>query len=90
MCLARVEVAVPELPTIQWAPLLRQIAEAGLIRRHSVRLLAADHMLKSLEPYRDLLTTMGRTLEEDQAFFLAACAAARLALDPDAGLQWAR
>jgi len=88
MTLARAEVAVPELPAAQATPLLAQVRAAGLLRRHQVRLLAIDRLMEAMQPYRELLTTMGRTLEEDHEFFLAAGVAARLAVDPDAGCPW--
>ena len=80
---------MPDLPTIPAAMLQAQLEAAGLSARHELRVVAADDLMDTLEPYRDLLTTMGRTLEAEQAFFLAACAAARLALDPAAGRRWA-
>jgi hypothetical protein len=88
MTLARAAVAVPELPTVQAEPLRRQIETACLPARHDLRLVDAEDLLAALEPYRDLLTTMGRSLDEERAFFLAACAAARLALDPATGRPW--
>lgn len=88
MTLARVRVAVPMLPPEQGAVLHRALETADLPRRHHLLRVAADDLLPPLAPYRDLLTTMGRGVEEDRAFFLAACAAARLAIDPAAGLEW--
>jgi hypothetical protein len=89
MTLARAAVAVPELPTMHAAMLRQQLTAAGLPARHDLRVVAADDLMDALEPYRALLTTMGRTLDEERGFFLSACAAARLALDPAAGRDWA-
>jgi hypothetical protein len=88
MTLARTVVAVPALGE-DWDRVLRHdIHAAGLSRRHELRCVSADDLLRTLEPYREILTTMGRTVPEDRAFFLAACAAARLAVDPSAGTAW--
>jgi hypothetical protein len=88
MLLTRVAAAVPELSSVYGDSLRKSLVAADLPLRHELRLVPADDLLSSLEPYREVLTTMGRTIEEDRAFFLAACAAARLALDPDAGHLW--
>ncbi len=85
MTLAPAEIAVPALPAEHLASLLAEIGAAGLPPRHTMRLVSAEDLLESLTPYRDLLTTMNRTIVEDPAFFLAAAVAARLALDPGAG-----
>ena len=88
MTFIRASVAVPALPSEWKADLCRALRAADLPRRHDIREVPADDLLEALTPYRDLLRTMGRTIEEDRAFFLAACAAARLALDPAAGTAW--
>jgi uncharacterized protein DUF3866 len=88
MTLVRASIAVPALPDAWDAALQRALTAADLPRRHDLRRVAADDLMEALTPYGDLLTTMGRTLEEDRAFFLAACASARLALDPAAGFAW--
>ena len=88
MTLARTAVAVPVLAGEWEGALRRAIVAAALPGRHELRRVAADDLLEAVAPYRDLLTTMGRTIEADRAFFLAACAAARLAVDPAAGSAW--
>jgi hypothetical protein len=87
MTLARVSVALPELAPEHTAALLAQIEATGLIARHDVRRVPADDLLAALRPYREMLTTMGRIVDKDPEFFLAACAAARLALEPEAGVR---
>src|SRR5437899_203817 len=77
MTLARTSVAVPVLPGEWDTALQRAIEAAGLSKRHGLRRVAADDLIETLRPYEDLLTTMGRTLDQDRAFFLATCAAAR-------------
>jgi uncharacterized protein DUF3866 len=81
MTLARVSVAVPELPPERAAALSEQIEVAELSARHDLRRVSADDLMTVLQPYRELLTTMGRSIDEDPEFFLAACAAARLGLE---------
>jgi hypothetical protein len=88
MTLARTAAAVPVLPAEWDVPLQQALCASELPRRHALRRVAADDLWAALEAHCDLLTTMGRTIDEDRAFFLAACAAARLALDPAAGQPW--
>jgi hypothetical protein len=88
MTLARVRVAIPHLPKRESEGLRLAVEAAGLTERHDLRQVIADDLLSALTPHRELLTTMGRTIDEDRAFFLAACAAARLALHPEAGTPW--
>jgi hypothetical protein len=90
MTLARAGVAVPELADGRDIALRHAIEAAGLPSRHDLRLVPANDLMASLMNHHDLLTTMGRTIEEDRDFFLAACAAARLAVDPSAGRAWPR
>lgn len=90
MVLARVAAAVPELPGECADLLAEQIEAAGLPGRHELRLIPADDLWDLLIEHQDQLTTMGRSLEEERAFFLSACAAARLALEPEAGCDWPR
>ena len=88
MTLARVLVGLPILPEPKSVTLREQLLAAGILSRHDVRLLAVDDLLAALDAYRDPLTTMGRTIDQDTEFFLSACAAARLALQPEAGMPW--
>lgn len=88
MTLVRASVAIPALAGAWEAELNESIRAANLPRRHDLRLIVADDLLAALAPYRDLLLTMGRTIDADRASFLAACAAARLALHPTAGRPW--
>jgi hypothetical protein len=88
MTLTRVAVAVPEL-AVEWAATLdRAIQAVDLTRLHELRLVPAEDLWGALEPYHDLLTTMGRSIDQDRAYFLSAAAAARLAKDPGAGRPW--
>jgi hypothetical protein len=88
MTLARVTIPVPDLPDGRGAALRDAIEGSGLVARHELLQVAADDLLAPLKKYYDLLTTMGRTIDKDVDFFLAACAAARLAVDPAVGRPW--
>jgi hypothetical protein len=88
LTLARVRVAIPHLPKNESEELRRAVLAAELADRHDLRQVPADDLLAALMPHRELLTTMGRMIDEDRAFFLSACAAARLALHPEAGTPW--
>lgn len=50
-------------------------APRSALERHCVAVEDAAFAWPALEPYRDVLTTMGRSLEEDMLFFQAAAAA---------------
>jgi hypothetical protein len=88
LTLARVAVGVPALPEPKAALIRRQMEDAGILARQDVRMLPVDDLLSSLHPHREMLTTMGRTIDQDPECFLAACAAVRLALDSAAGIPW--
>ena len=75
VALARAEVVVPELPGAFGA---RVIAEAhALGSRHSLVRVPVDGLLETLRACPVRLSTMGRGLDEDLAYFLAAAAAGR-------------
>ena len=73
VALARAEVVVPVLPE----PLARAVEEDlnEIRERHDVRTVDAAHLLEPLRRSGLPLSTMGRSLEEDTAYFLAAAAA---------------
>ncbi len=77
--LAQATVVLPELPEEQAAQLARQIGEAGIDARHKVVTAAGRPGLAVLEQAGLKVTTMGRTAEEEPAFFLAAAAAGKVA-----------
>ncbi|HEX3031716.1 MAG TPA: DUF3866 family protein, partial [Bacillota bacterium] len=57
----------------------RQLSDRGLFAKHEVEELAADDIIKELLRSGFKVTTMGRGVEEDLEFFLAAAAAGKLA-----------
>lgn len=76
VALASADLPLPVLPPAEHAVLSGQISHFRLDSRHRVTEyggLSLDH----LEEDRELCKTMGRSLREDSAFFLAAVAAAR-------------
>jgi Protein of unknown function (DUF3866) len=77
VALARADVVVPMLPGDFGA---RIVAEAGgLDGRHAVVTVPVDGLAEALRACPAPLSTMGRGLEEDLAYFLAAAAAGRYA-----------
>jgi hypothetical protein len=78
-----VPVAMP-LPTGVAVELPSDVRVAPVIER------VPEPSLAPLEPYRDMLTTMGRTLEQDRLFFRAAAAAGTYAAARAAALEEVR
>ncbi|GMX65142.1 DUF3866 family protein [Paenibacillus elgii] len=71
---------LPLLPAEADTALLReQVRQSGLARRHRLRWEAPpplEHMVAALEAYGRPITSMGRALPDDPAFFAAVCTAA--------------
>jgi hypothetical protein len=77
VALARADVVIPELPPPQAA---RVAADAEpLAARHTLVTVPADGLDEALRASPVPLSTMGRVLDEDAAYFLAAAAAGRYA-----------
>ena len=75
VALARADVVVPGLPGELGALVAAQAARLGA--RHTVITVAVDGLEAALRAGPVRLSTMGRTLDEDLAYFLAAAAAGR-------------
>jgi len=75
VALARADVVVPGLPGELGALVAAQAARLGA--RHAVITVAVDGLEAALRAGPVRLSTMGRTLDEDLAYFLAAAAAGR-------------
>jgi len=75
VALARADVVAPDLP----GPFGAQVAAeaAGLGERHAIVTVPVDGLEAALRDAPAPLSTMGRGLEEDLAYFLAAAAAGR-------------
>ena len=85
VALARAEVVIPELPG-PLGPRVRAQAQA-LGERHELALVEVTGLAEALRACPVRLSTMGRGLEADLAYFLAAAAAGRHAARPAAGLR---
>ncbi|HEY2575577.1 MAG TPA: DUF3866 family protein [Streptosporangiaceae bacterium] len=86
VALARADVPVPELPGALGA--LVQEQAAPLAQRHNLVSVPVDGLQEALRACPVKLSTMGRGLDQDLAYFLAAAAAGRHAaalLQPGAG-----
>ncbi|SDR24925.1 DUF3866 family protein [Thermostaphylospora chromogena] len=77
VALARALVAVPELPGEFGARVAEQAAK--LADRHDLVSVPVEGLREALAASPVRLSTMGRSLDEDAAYFLAAAAAGRLA-----------
>jgi hypothetical protein len=75
VALARADVVVPELPGEFGARIAEQAAPLG--QRHRLVRVPVDGLREALRATPVTLSTMGRGLEQDPAYFLAAAAAGR-------------
>jgi Protein of unknown function (DUF3866) len=71
---------MPVLPDAEATELRAQLAATAISSRYDVRWIDAAAGFAALTPYQDVLTTMGRRVDEDRAFFLAAAAGGMAAL----------
>jgi hypothetical protein len=69
-----VEIPLPQLPDEQYAVVREQLAAVDQEGRHVLRILDAGPVRRALELFHPALTSMGRGLEEDPAYFAAAAA----------------
>lgn len=73
-------VALPALERVKAHFVRQQLARTGITGRHTVEEIDAGDVLDALvRQYNIKVTTMGRQVEEDLEFFLASCAAGKLA-----------
>ncbi len=70
---------IPRLPRVQLARLYADLQDNGILKLHEAITVDADKGLKALEDSGMVVTTMGRGLTTERAFFLAAAAAGLLA-----------
>ena len=75
VALARADVVVPDLPGEFGARVAAQASPLG--ERHNLVRVAVDGLLEVLRGCPVRLSTMGRGLDGDRAYFLAAAAAGR-------------
>lgn len=74
-------IALPKLKGEKRKKLIKQIASAGLNELHKVREIEAVDVLKRLTGAKSGVTTMGRSIDEDAEFFMAAAAAGVVAAE---------
>ena len=80
VALRPVLVPLPRLPDAEAALLLRDFNAAGIFDLHKVSAIDADAALSELMDLNLSVTTMGRSIEQERAFFLASLAAGILAV----------
>ncbi len=76
---AHVMVPIPRLGSTEQRQLGAALQENGITEKHDVITVDSEYGLKAAEDSGILLSTMGRSLSDERAFFLAACAAGLLA-----------
>jgi len=79
VALARARIVVPELGVALAAEVEADLVESGIAERHELVRVPAAGLLESLRASGAALSTMGRGLDEDPAYFVAAAAAGRYA-----------
>lgn len=77
VALARATVVVPELAEPMAGQVTHDLTESGIATRHDVVHVPVDGLREALAASGFTLSTMGRGLTEDTAYFLAAAAAGR-------------
>lgn len=75
VALARARVVVPALPEPLASDVERDLVASGIAERHDVVRVDSDGLLDALRRSGFPLSTMGRGLDEDPAYFVAAAAA---------------
>lgn len=79
VALARARVVVPDLPEPLASEVEDDLVTSGIRGRHDVVAVSADGLVDALRSSGLELSTMGRGLDEDPAYFIAAAAAGRYA-----------
>lgn len=72
-------IPVPRLPLSQKQELISVLDETGISKKHQLITVDAERGLAALETHGLSITTMGRNVEEERAFFLSAAAGGLLA-----------
>lgn len=74
-------IPVPMLPSPENETIRQQLEEAGITQRHTVRWVDAGEAFEYMMKQAAFVQTMGRTPEQEKAYFLAGCAAGLAALN---------
>ncbi|HEU0132075.1 MAG TPA: DUF3866 family protein [Mycobacteriales bacterium] len=77
VALARADVVVPDLPEPLAGEVAADLRDSGIAARHDVVRVDATGLREALRDSGFPLSTMGRGLDEDEAYFVAAAAAGR-------------
>lgn len=77
----RCVVPVPKLDEVRDAEVMKVLGKAGITEQHDVRVVDASRTREVLERFDLKVTSMGRTFDDDPAFFQAAAAAGIVALE---------
>ena len=77
VALARATVVVPELAEPLASAVGRDLTESGIAQRHDLVRVPVDGLLETLRASDFGLSTMGRGIDEDPAYFISAAAAGR-------------
>jgi hypothetical protein len=77
VALARATVVVPDLPEPLASAVAADLAESGIAERHDVVTVPVYGLLDAMRASETAMSTMGRGVDEDAAYFLAAAAAGR-------------
>ncbi|SHF28674.1 Protein of unknown function [Desulforamulus putei DSM 12395] len=75
IALTKATVTLPKLEPAKMELLLQQAEQSGISQKHDIAIIDAQPTLEALQEYNLQVTTMGRTVEQDREFFLAAGAA---------------
>lgn len=75
VALSRATVTLPQLEPEKIELLLRQVEASGISSRHNIAIIEAEAALEALVEYDVKVSTMGRNINQDREFFLAAGAA---------------
>ncbi|GAB6182139.1 DUF3866 family protein [Desulfotomaculum defluvii] len=75
IALTKSTVVLPKLEPDKMALILKQLEDSTISQKHDVAIIDATPALEALQQYGIKVTTMGRSVEQDPEFFLAAGAA---------------
>ncbi|MEW6695763.1 MAG: DUF3866 family protein [Bacillota bacterium] len=81
IALTKATVTLPKLEPDKLELLLQQAEESGISQKHDIAVVDAQPALEALQHYNIKITTMGRSVEQDPEFFLAAGAAGIYAMN---------
>ncbi len=79
VALTQTVVSVPDMAQEKLDLVQRQLEEAGIFEKHEVLVARGEPGLELLKQHGIEVKTMGRTMDEDREFFLAAAAAGAIA-----------